>query len=123
MKMDEFSILQKFPKVNAPPGFEQKVMSCLAQRREGHIRRMRFLRFSFAAAGAFFLGAVILMTSLLFQRKGANSSYEKYSRLEKATPIVEPVDYSNEIRSAAQAPQTIYILEQVSEVVQTNIKY
>jgi hypothetical protein len=51
-----------------------------------------------------------------FQRRGE-------PRKGETIPIIEAVDYAGEIQSASREPQTIYILEQVSEVTSTKIKY
>jgi hypothetical protein len=42
---------------------------------------------------------------------------------ENGIPITEAVDYSGEIKEKTKQPQTIYILEQVSESTDTHIKY
>jgi hypothetical protein len=40
-----------------------------------------------------------------------------------ALPVLEAVDYSREVRSVSYEPQTVYILEQVSDVRPSEIKY
>ncbi len=38
-------------------------------------------------------------------------------------PIIEPVDYTREIRSLSREPSTIYILEQVSDETSAELKF
>jgi hypothetical protein len=57
-----------------------------------------------------------LASPSIFQRGGEPKKGE-------TIPIIEAVDYAGEIQSASREPQTIYILEQVSEGTSTKIKY
>jgi hypothetical protein len=140
--MEELNLFEKLTKVKAPSDFEQKVMVQLSIRRERKFRTRRVLRFSFAGAMAFFLIAFIMTNVISVHKKGqvdlatlkksVPSSVE--TSVEKAKsqaiappseviPITEAVDYSREVRSLSPEPQTIYILEQVSDTTNTGIKY
>jgi hypothetical protein len=45
------------------------------------------------------------------------------SSAEQLIPVIETLDYSTEIRSQSYEPQTIYLLEQVSDTTPKGIKY
>jgi len=131
MEMKELNYLKKLGKVEAPSDFEQRVLAQLSLRKRSEIR-VRRLRLSFA--GAFGTLAVLVIVAGLFflPQKGD----PRYSGLEKGfSPefsgygqqnyinITESMEYAGEIRSKANQPKTIYILEQVSDTTDTRIKY
>jgi hypothetical protein len=128
------NLLEKIEKAEAPLNFEQKVMAELASRKRTLARNMR-LRLSFA--GAFSAAAILLVIVGLFvlpQRRPAEissierstpSAFERQDqhRIRDYIPIVEAVDYTGEIRTVQDQPNTIYILEYVSESTDTKIIY
>lgn len=133
--MEEFELLKKLERVKAPPDFEQRVMASLAPRKERKSRRLRYLRFSFAGAAAAVVIALISVNIFVFEKKGSPeltlakkeipTTFEKGATLSQTEviPIIEAMDYSGEIRSVSYEPETIYILEQVSDEVHKGIKY
>jgi len=133
--MEELDLLKKLERVNAPPDFEQRVLALLSTRREKKKTMMKNLRLSFAGAFALFLVVFIVINVFVFQKKGAldfvdlekniPSNFKKGEAWETRNyiPIIEAVDYSTEIQSLSYEPQTIYILEQVSEDYREKIKY
>jgi len=140
--MEELNLFEKLTRVKAPSEFEHKVMVQLSLRRERKFRTRRVLRFSFAAAAAFFLLAFV-MTNVIFIHKNGQKDFATLNKsvassvetsVKKAKsqaiappsefiPITEAVDYSHEVRSLSPEPQTIYILEQVSDTTNAGIKY
>ena len=140
--MKELNPLEKMQRVQAPLGFERRVLAELAVRKEKNVRRRRTWRFSLAGATAMILvGFVILnvfvlrkqtpavisgldrRVSLPQARESMPSKMFQRQALADTIPIIEPVDYSGEVRSTSQDPRTIYILEQVTEAANTKIIY
>lgn len=134
MNMELNNLLKKIERVEAPPHFEQKMMTELSLRKRSLARKMRW-RLSFA--GAFSAVAVLLVVVGLFvlpQRRPAEMvSVEKSApsvlerqdqrRARDYIPIVEAVDYTGEMRTVRDQPPTIYILEHVSDSTDTEIIY
>ena len=132
--MELNDLLKKIEKVEAPPHFEQKVMTELSLRKRSLTRRIRW-RLSFA--GAFSAAAILLVVVGLFVlperrpaeivsvEKSAPSALERQDRRRARDyiPIVEAVDYTGEMRTVRDQPPTIYILEHVSESTDTKIIY
>jgi hypothetical protein len=139
--MDVPNLLKKMERVNAPPDFEQKILAQLSFRKRRKLRA-KYLRLSlagaFSAALVFFLVVNVfilpqkgpaevadmekgLSAQPTLQRGGAPRGGEL--RRGETIPIIEAVDYAGEIQSASREPQTIYILEQVSEGTSTKIIY
>lgn len=136
--MEEFDFLKKLEAVKAPPDFEQKVMAQLALRKERKSRKLRYFRFSFASlAGAAAAAGIIFafLNIFVFEEKRALEFTELKKDVSavlergkgmisgEAIPIIESLDYSREVRSLSAEPETIYILEQVSDVAHKEIKY
>lgn len=132
--MELNDLLKKIERVEAPPHFEQKVMTELSLRKRSLARKMRW-RLSFA--GAFSAAAILLVVVGLFvlpERRPAEivsverpvpSALDRQNmrRARDYIPIVEAVDYTGEMRTVRDQPPTIYILEHVSESTDTKIIY
>ena len=132
--MELNNLLKKIEKVEAPSGFEQKVLAELSSRKRKQARNMR-LRLSFA--GAFSAAAILLVVLGLFvlperrpveivsAERSAPTGIERQDqrRVSDYVPIVEAVDYSGEMRTVRDQPPTIYILEHVSDSTDTKIIY
>ncbi len=134
--MDVPNLLKKLERIKAPPDFEQKILAQLSLRKRRKLR-IKYLRLSLA--GAFSVALVFFMAVNVFilPKKGSLevADFEKTlaspstfqgrgePRRGETIPIIEAVDYAGEIQSASRGPQTIYILEQVSEGTSTKIKY
>jgi len=132
--MEELNILEKLEKVKAPLDFEQKVLTLLTTRKEKKQLMIKNLRLSFAGSFAFLVVFFILLNVFVLQKKGPldfadlekgiQTNFQKKGPNARGyIPIIEVVDYSKEIQSLSYEPQTIYILEQVSEEIKGNIKY
>jgi len=125
--MEDISLLNKFGRVKAPPDFEQKVQAALSLRKKTKPQMARALRLSFAGAAAAVLICFILLNVFVLQKKSpvalADKGLVTDSTAREFIPITEPVDYSGEMRSVSYEPETIYILEQISEASYKEIKY
>ena len=132
--MEAYELLKRLETVNAPPGFEQKVMAQLSLRKREHARG-RTLRFSLAGAFAGVVALFMVINFLILPGQGPT----RFAALEESTvpefrfgsgyqpggsiPIMETVDYSSELRTLSDEVPTVYILEQVSWAADTKIKY
>jgi len=136
--MEGHELLAKMNKVAAPAGFEEGVMAKLAAARKerARIRRANF-RYAFAGTAGLILVGFVLLNPSLFQKEqiltfagretlavptegGKGISSARQSRL---VPVFETMDYASEFRNAQSQPRTVYILEQVSESVSSEIIY
>ena len=136
--MEGHEILVRTTKVTAPAGFEEEVLAKLpaARKERARVRRANF-RYAFAGSAALVLAGFFLLGPSLFEKgsvmtfaerealsatpvlgKGASSTNR--SRL---VPVFETMDYASEFRNASVQPQTVYILEQVSESISSEIIY
>ena len=132
--MEIHDLLKEIERVEAPPHFEQRIMTELSSRKS---MRARKTRMGLAFAGAASAAVVTLLVVGLFilpQRDPAEMiSLEKKStpsirsniqpREGEVIPIIEAVDYAGEVRRVKNQPPTIYILEHVSDSTDTKIKY
>jgi len=134
--MDVPNLLKKLERVNAPPDFEQKILAQLSLRKRKKLR-VKYLRLSLAGAFSSALVFFVVVNVFILPKKGpvevadfekslaSPSTFQRAEELRRGEtiPIIEAVDYAGEIQSASREPQTIYILEQVSESTSTKIKY
>lgn len=140
--MEELNPLEKMIRVQAPPGFERAVLAELAVRKGRNERRLRTWRHSLVGAAAIVLAGFVTLEVFVLKKQtpAVISGLDKQvtplqerqpmpsgkflSRPTAETiPIIESVDYSSEVRSTSLEPQTIYILEQVTEAANTEIRY
>jgi hypothetical protein len=129
--MEEFELLTHMERAEAPPGFEQRVMTRLAERKRQR-RKARRLGFSLATAAAS-LAVVVVAVNFLLLPQGTTremASLEKEitpefqpQSLAPTIPITEVLDYSGEARQVTRQPRTVYILEQVSDRTDTRRIY
>jgi hypothetical protein len=129
--MEEFELLTHMERVEAPPGFEQRIMTHLAARKRQR-RKARRLGFSLATAAAS-LAVVVMAVNFLLLPQGTTkemASLEKEitpefqpQSLAPTIPITEVLDYSGEARQLTRQPRTVYILEQVSDRTDTRRIY
>ncbi len=62
--MEELNLLEKMERVQAPPGFERKVLAELTVRKEKNRHRQRVFSFSFAGAAAAFLVGFLVLSAV-----------------------------------------------------------
>jgi hypothetical protein len=120
--MDELRSLAALPRVKAPLGFESRVMAAVAERTAHKARRLRALRLSLAGASAFVLVARLFFLPGTGPARSA-ASLDGAGGGGRVIPINEPVEYSGEVRAASRDGETIYILEQVSDVISADNTY
>ena len=131
--MEELSLLKKLGRVEAPPGFEQRVMAQLSLRRKKQIKA-RYLRLSMAGAFSTLIVLFIVLNVFILPQKGVQhlseseqampAGFRRGPQIERnVIPIIESVDYTGEIRSIRHEPRTVYILEQISDTTDSKFKY
>ena len=129
--MEEFELLTHMERVEAPAGFEGRVMAHLAARKRQR-RKARRVGFSLAAAAGSLAVVAVALNFLALPQGGAGemASLKKEitpefqpQGLSHTIPITEVLDYSGEARQVARQPRTIYILEQVSDRTDTRTIY
>lgn len=124
--MEERNLLGRMERVAAPAGFERRVLSELARRKELRRSSRRTWRFAYAGAAAGLVAAVVLGGVFVLDRtagKDTVAASRLADRPVEAVPVMETLDYSSEYRNASSEPRTIYILEQVSEASPREITY
>lgn len=133
--MEEFDLLSKMERVEAPSGFEQKVMAQLSLRKRKHLRTRR-LGFSLAGACAT-LAVVVLVLNVFELPQKETQALAEFDKMEESAvlktaprwnrldtiPITESVNYTGEVQNVSRQARTIYILEQVSDRTDTKIFY
>ncbi len=134
--MDEMNLLANLNRVKAPPDFEQKVLARVSLlRRTQRERRMR-LSFSLAGAFASLLVVFVLLNVFVLQDRApqsvsgvdralspAASEITPAAVLRGTVPVIETLDYSSELHRRSAEPETVYLLEQVSDTTPRGIKY
>ena len=136
--MEDFEYLGRMESVEAPLGFEQRVLAQLQTRKQKRVR-VRRLRYSLATAAASLVVFVMAVNFLYIpqnQEKQARQMAELEQKLDpilqqpvsydrfNTIPITERLNYAGEVRSVnRQQPRTIYILEQVSDRTDAKIIY
>jgi hypothetical protein len=133
-EMEELGLLKKLEKVKAPYDFEQKVMAQVTLRKRSLRQKRTAFRLSLAGAFASLLVVFVLLNVFVLGKKAplrvadlkkdiSPASGMVQSSAEQLIPVIETLDYSTEIRSQSYEPQTIYLLEQVSDTTPKGIKY
>lgn len=121
--MQEFDLLTHTKTVEAPPGFEQRVMAHLAEKKQ-YRRKVRRFGFSVATAAASVLVVMIVLNFLVLPQRNLGRMAALENKISpdfqspvriRTIPITEALDFAGEIRQVSQQPRTIYILEQVSD--------
>jgi hypothetical protein len=120
MNMEGHELLEKMNRVKAPADFDERVFLKIGQARQARVRRRAVFRYAFAGSAAVFLIGFVLFSGSHLDRR-AMLARDRAARTY--LPVMETADYSKEFRNASYQPQTVYILEQVSEVRPSEIKY
>lgn len=131
--MDELDLLKKLERAKAPSDFEEKVLAQLYQRKKRNLS-LKYLRFSLAGAFSAALIIFVVLNVFIFHKKspvqisefgiGISPAFQVEEKSAKETiPVIETVDYKQEIRTLSPEPRTIYILEQVADGSQARIRY
>jgi hypothetical protein len=122
--MEGHELLAKMTRVAAPPGFEETVLTKLpaARKERARVRRANF-RYAFAGSAALVLVGFVLLNPSFFQKELPLTFAEREALTVPSIPVFETMDYASEFRNAQSQPRTVYILEQVSESVSSEIIY
>lgn len=133
--MEGHELFAGVKRVKAPAGFEAGVLAKLPAARKERVRARRAMTYRYAFAGS---SALVLAAFLFFNpsgvEKGTVLSYAEREALSatpetgsgggsRLVPVYETMDYASEYRNARMQPRTVYILEQVSETVSSEIIY
>lgn len=124
--MEGHELFARMTRVKAPEGFEDGVLARLpSARRERARARRAAWRFAFAGSAAFVLAGFFLVGPALFEKGAPILTYAEREALAAtpSVPVYERMDYAAEFRNAQHQPRTVYILEQVSETVSSEIIY
>ena len=131
--MEGHELLVKMTRVTAPAGFEQGVWAKLpaARKERARVRRAGY-RYAFAGSAALVLVGFLLLNPSLFERDAVLTYAERDAlsaergpdaSRSRFVPVYETMDYASEFRNAQFQPKTVYILEQVSDSVSSEIIY
>jgi len=120
--MEERKYISQLPRVNAPPGFKQAVLVRLKEKKSRAFRLKR-LEWSFAGAAALILIAVLIFTPFLKKSESTVARIEKDYGQENVVPVVESLNFRNEMMKATEDYQTVFILEQVSDSMIQQVRY
>jgi hypothetical protein len=132
--MEELNLLEKLGKVKAPPDFERRVMDRLAQLKSTKAPAALFgLRLSLAGALTALVIGFLLVNIFVLQKPGTLADQSRESGLDRSAGnsrlkaevirVMEPLNYSQEVRGLASDRGAIYILENVSDKTYQEIRY
>lgn len=138
--MEGHELLGNVNRVKAPSDFDERVFTRIGEARQARARRQAAFRYAFAGSAALLLIGFVLLNDHLVNTRASRDFPDKglsealmtqpsFSGLagdgvaRAYLPVLETVDYSNEFRNVSNQPRTVYILEQVSEVRPTEIKF
>jgi hypothetical protein len=129
--MEEFDLLTQMERVEAPPGFEQRVLARVAERKRQR-RKTRRVGFSLATAAASLAVVVLAVNFLVLSERGPGQVADLKKEITPdfqneaalpTLPITETMNLSGEFRQVSHESRTIYILEQVSDRTDTRRIY
>jgi len=131
--MDELNLLKKLERTKAPSDFEEKVLAQLYHRKKRNLN-LKYLRFSLAGAFSAALIIFVVFNVFIFHKKspmqisdlekGISPAFQVEEKSAKDTiPVIETVNYKEEIKTLSPEPRTIYILEQVADGSRARIRY
>jgi hypothetical protein len=136
--MEGHELLKPLTKVRAPEGFEAGVLAKLpaARRDRAKARRLAAYRYAFSGAAALLVAGFLVFapssrepdTVLTSAERLALTATPDFGRGELSSrspvlPVYETMDYASEFRGAQTPARTVYILEQVSDSVRSEIIY
>jgi len=134
MEIRDTDLFAELERVQAPPGFEERLLERLQGRKRKRVQ-LRVVRLSLAGALAA-AAALFLILEVVPPPGGGGMGVSAKSGVPPAAfergipprpgdmiPVIETVDYSGEIRSRRPDTPTIYILEQCSDRTDREIKY
>lgn len=136
--MEGHDLLTPMTKVKAPEGFEDSVLRRLpaARRDRAKARRLAAYRYALSGAAALVVAGFLVFgpspeepeTVLTSADRLALTATPDFGRGEPPSrspvlPVFETMDYSSEFRGARSQARTVYILEQVSDAVRSEIIY
>ncbi len=136
--MEGHELLAKVNRVRAPEGFEASVLGRLpaARRERARARRTALYRYAFAGTAALVLAGFLVFAPGSGEKDAVLTSAERQfltaspgldgegaPERSRVVPVYEAMDYASEFRNVRPQPRTVYILEQVSDAVRSEIIY
>ncbi|HRD01255.1 MAG TPA: hypothetical protein PLP57_01260 [Candidatus Saccharicenans sp.] len=112
--MEEKKYTSLLPRVQAPDGFENQVLRRLREKKARATRQVRWV-WGLAGVAAVLLVVIVLILPGTRQLEYSASQFKEDSSAVETIQIVEALNLENEIRRATDDPQTVFILEQVSD--------
>ncbi|MBP6059538.1 MAG: hypothetical protein KA522_02065 [Candidatus Saccharicenans sp.] len=112
--MEEKNYVSQLPRVKAPDGFEKQVLNRLKEEKARVVRQRRWA-WGISGAAAAVLMAIILINPEVKQPPYSARQLGQESSTLETIQVVEPLDLENEIKIATDDPQTVFILERVSD--------
>jgi hypothetical protein len=138
--MEGHELFDRLERVKAPDDFEERCFARLTQATRERAHRRTVFRYSFAGSAAVFVAGFLILNTVVLHKspglsyasRGKSESVRPVTALRPAgfetagaglVPVMEKADYSSEFRNASFEPQTVYILEQVSEGAPSGVKF
>jgi len=127
--MDDTNLFRKWPRVSAPPDFEERVLAALERRRQAlpQARRSKAFGLALAGAAAALLVSFVSLNVLTGPKGGpaglASADPAGASGGRRVLPITETMDIGGEFQRASSSSRPVYLLEHVSFVSNTLVKY
>ncbi len=126
--MDDAKVWKGLERVSAPADFEARILQEMNRRRRTgpQLRKARLFKWALSGSAAALLAVFTVLNLFVFE-KGARSplANSPAAAIFERNPIqvMERVDYGREVRAAASDPETIYLLEQISDTSSSTIRY
>ncbi len=112
--MEEKKYISQLPVVEAPPGFENQVLARVRDQKVRAVRRRRW-EFGLAGVGAVAVALVVLISPGIKQPEYSARQVKTDNSSLETIQVMEPLNLENEMRRATDDPQTVFILEKVSD--------
>lgn len=110
-------------RVAAPADFEDRVLREMDRRRRAVPQESRARRFKWALSGSAAAVLVGLAALNLFIFKGGSLALKDAAAAGEAIEVMESISYHPESLTAVSEPGTVYLLEQVSDMSHSTIRY
>ncbi|MDD8019752.1 MAG: hypothetical protein PHU81_01005 [Acidobacteriota bacterium] len=112
--MEEKKYVSQLPGVQAPAGFESQVLERLKEKKARAVHRRRW-EWGFTGAVAAALLVAVLLSPHLKQPEYSARQVKADNSPVETIRVLEPLNLENEMLRATDEPQTLFILEKVSD--------
>jgi len=114
VEKEEKKYISQLPVVEAPPGFESQVLARVRDQKVRAVRRRRW-EFGLAGVGAVAVALAVLISPGIKQPEYSARQVKTDNSSLETIQVMEPLNLENEMRRATDDPQTVFILEKVSD--------